>query len=297
MNVFQTAQQLVWALNQDNFKWPTVGAEGVQEPVLSRVVVGPQAPDFFHQDFAAPAAILHVERGQDDREHPADVVDEQRFTLYLFTSNPSETSGSAAVVGGNRQDLGSSRGRGLLEIEPLVKSQIFNMTGLRARPVTVGGNPTDSAGRMQGAIAERALEIVVRRLPSFPDYGPIQRLKASGGAGSVALTWAAPPNRYDLVGYTVVRKAGATAPTTPADGTATFVAGTAASFAGGVTYNDAPGAGTWSYSVFWAYDSTTDPFTGVNGSPPGTPNPNAWSSSQSSQSGLAYLPASVTITV
>jgi len=409
MNIDQITQQLVASLNPTNLVWPGTGGE----PVLSRVVVGPVPEGFFQHDFVSLCAILHVESSLDNDEHPADLVEEAKWSLWLFAENAGSQSGGDAVVGGNRHSLLSSRGRGLLEIEPLVKAQIFNTLGLTARPRSKSGTPTNYAGKMAGVVAQRALEISATRIPSLPSFGAVQQLAlaapssergafsitnntivsgahfvvawddagggphsvtgiagtdfavgatafdtatnyvafltangtftaslhalATGGggvgiyanalspgysvAGSVTpghgttwtslppalhFSWAPAPLRYDLVGYTWRRASGVTPPAAPTSGSAGgFVAGTAASFSGSVSFIDTPSEGVWSYSFFWAYDVTTDPYTGTNGTPPGTPSPNAWSSSQSSQDnglgntppGLLYLPASLTVSI
>jgi hypothetical protein len=285
VNTEQLAQQIVSVLNPSNFKWGV----GLNEAVLSRVIVGPVADGFFQHDFVTPCAVLHVESTKDHDEHPADLIEEQRFTLYIFAANASEQSGSAAIVGGNRAELGSSRGRGLLEIEPLVKAKIFNQLGLVARPRTTGGQPTAVGGKLGGLVAERALEIVATRIPSFPDYASIRKLAGSASVGLVTLTWSPAIAQYALVGYTWRWAAGATAPTTPTGGTrGAFVADVAAT-----GLSDTPPSGQGSYSVFWAYDVTVDPFSG-NGVAPTAPN--AWSSFQTAQDGLVYVPASITVT-
>ena len=176
MDATQITQQLVWALAPARFTWGV----GLNEAVLSRVVAGPAPLDFFQHDLVTPAALLHVDAGTDHEEHPADLVEKQTWTLELYAANATEQSGSAAVVGGNRADLGSSRGRGLLEIEPLVKAAIFNAIGLTAR--SVGGASVAVAGKMGGLIAVRALEITATRFPSLPDYAPVRQLKGSAGA-------------------------------------------------------------------------------------------------------------------
>lgn len=217
MNQNQLAQQIVMALNQTLFRWPT----GLQEPILSRVVVGPGV-DPRNMDAAMPWAIVHVEQGRDHAENPADLIEEARLTLYLFAGNATNQAGQAAVVGGNRFAIGSSRGMGLGDIEPLIKAQIFNQLGLIARPRSTGGQPVAVAGQMGGLLAERALDITATRIPSFPDYAGIRKLlslNTSSGAG-IVFNWSPMLSpRYDLVGYSWASAAGATAPTDPTAGT------------------------------------------------------------------------------
>jgi hypothetical protein len=404
MNPSQLANQLVSLLGP-NFKWPGGG----REFVFNRVMVDPDQAGPFHADVVLPACFVHVEAGKDTDEHPADLIEEQRFTISMFAANPTDQAGGAAVVGGNRDDLGSSRNRGLLEIEPLVKKQLFNAIGLTARPRTTGQQPTLYAGKMGGVIAGRALEVVATRLPSLPDFPSPARIAAAvqvaqsgkfsfndislppnsftgavltiswttsngtphtlsatagtdfaiGGSNtqtatnyftwlgtqittglttalgggsppnvivnpgpssgtysvslsvtaghqitvqqpkqSVTISWATPSPRYDLVGFAWFANAGANAPyTNSPSGISTFVAGSATSF------SDTPAAGQWTYNVWLAFDTTTDPFTGVNGSPPGTPSPNAWSSAEASQAksvgsdGVVWKPAYITVGV
>src|SRR5262249_14492924 len=123
VNVWGLAQQIVYVLSPNLFTWTgaptTSGNDGTA--VLSRLVVGPETPpDFFQRDAVAPFGLLHPEAVTDHPDHPADLIDEARFTLYLFAANATEQAGSAALMGGNRYALSGSRGRGLLEAEPLV---------------------------------------------------------------------------------------------------------------------------------------------------------------------------------
>jgi hypothetical protein len=82
-------------------------------------------------------------------------------------------------------------------------------------------------------------------------YHPPLRVAASVAGGTVTITWADPPNRFDRYQLHIRRAAGATAPATSSAGSSV------ANVAVGVqTYDDAPGAGQWSYSVFAAYTDT-----------------------------------------
>lgn len=281
MNPWQLTQDMIYRLNPTNLKW----GEGNDEAVLSRVIAAPAPPGFFRHDSVTPYALLQLESGRGNEEHPADLIEEARWSLYLLAGNATEQSGAAPVVGGNRVNLGSSRGRGLLEVEPLVQKAIFNATGLYARPRAISTRPPSIPDELQGLVVMRALEIVASRIPALPAYAPVQRLKSTAaGGGNVTLTWGAAPSRYDLVGYTWRRAAGSTAPSTPASGT--FVESTTPSL------SDSPGAGTWSYAIWWAFDATRDPFTGKGVYPVAA---NRWSSQQSSQAGLVYLGAEITV--
>lgn len=292
MNPQQFSEQIVWSIGAivsgtPNLAWP----ETPFEAVLGKAMAGVEIPaDFFSQDAVAPFAFVHIDATQDNEEVPPDVIEEQRFTIYMFAMNATDMAGGAAVVGGNRESLGSSKSRGLAEVEPLVKGQLFRMLSLVGRARTRSAQPIALAGKMAGLIAQRALDVIVTRMPGYPDYTPVDKLLATAsGGGAVALSWAAAPSRYDIVGYTWARAAGSTAPTSPVGGT--FVASTNPSL------SDAPGAGTFSYAIFWAFDATKDPLTGTGdiNKATGAPIPNRWSSSQTAQNGVLYLPASVTV--
>lgn len=287
MNPWQLTQTLVSLLSPANLAWPDSPAE----PILGRVGVWPGVGgDFFAMDAVVPFALVHPETTRSNEEHPADLVDEARWSIFLFAGNASEQAGGPALVGGSRASLGSSKGRGILEVEGRVKIALFDELGLVARLRSGGTQPPDVAGRQAGFGAQRALEIVATHLPALPAYAPIQQLLASSpSAGHVTLTWAAlSSTRYDLVGVTVVYKSGATAPTSPTDGTAAFTAGAPTSA------TVATGTGMFSFAVFWAYDATVDPFSGIGTTPVAA---NRWSSSETAQNGTLYLPATATSVV
>jgi len=257
---------------------PLKWADGLKEPMLSRVAAGVKAPpDFFHQAAVAPFAFIHVETTRDPAENAGDVIEEQRWGLYLFAANTTSQSGGEAVLGGNRVDLGSSRGRGVVEIEPFIKGAIASQLGFVARPRPQGAQPTSDAGRELSAIAERTLDIIASNFPTFPFYPPVRLLK---GATAAAISFTL-PTRYDVVGYSWSK--GGTDPTV-----ATFVAaapGAAIAFPGG------SGAGT--YTFFAAFDCTVDPYTGLGVTPPVVPN--RWSSQQTVRNGLVYEGLAITV--
>lgn len=252
MNVQQLTQQLVAILSPQNFFWP----DPPSEPVLARVGVVPGQPDFFSMDAAAPFALIHPEAARDHPEHPADLVEEARWSIYLFAANATDQAGGAGIVGGNRTALGSSIGRGVLEVEPRVQSQILSQLGLTARPRAIGAQAPGVSGKLPGLVADRALDVVATRIPKQPDWAPVTKLLASSGGGTVTLTWTL-PRRFDLIRVVVRRgAANGAAPPDPFSGASVPVTGIVE------TITDTPGAGTWAYSVWAAYDATIDPATG-----------------------------------
>lgn len=371
-------QQLCWLLSPQQFTWP----DSPNDPVLARVASIPANPDFFSLDAAAPFALVHPEATRGNPEHPADLVEEARWSVYLFAANATDQAGGAALVGGNRQSLGQSYGRGVLEVSPVVQAKLWNALGLTARPRAGGTQAPGVSGKLPGLVADLALDVVATRFPQLPDFAPVTKFKTIFAGPPAALVWAPLASRYDLIGYTWRRAAGSTAPSTPTGGSAGgfvagsgraastitvvdttffsgcgftfYVSGGAGSYSVSGTFQATPalaaaqlaadinatsglngfvtatasgavvtvlattslylltvqtgagsstavtvnesglvnnqGAGTFSYSIFWAYDATRDPSLSI-----GESTPNRWSSQQTAQNGLVYLPASVTV--
>lgn len=252
MNIQQITQNLVHVLSPQNFLWP----DPPNEAVLARVGVVPGSPDFLTLDAAAPFALIHPESSRDHPEHPADLVEEARWTVFLFAANGTDQAGGAAVVGGNRLSLGSSVGRGVLEVEPLVQAQILSALGLTARPRAVGGQGLGVSGRLPGLVADRALDVVATRIPKQPDWAPVTQLKATVAGGVVTFTLRPPLPRWDLIGLWCQRLNTTQGPATPYQGTNIPVTGLPATFT-----DTPPSSGNWGYSVWGAYDATRDPST------------------------------------
>jgi hypothetical protein len=293
MNVWQLTQQLVWVLSAPNvtngktsgLAWPG----GAEEVVLARVGVAPDPSAFAMLDAAEPFALVSVLAKKGEAEHPADLTEEARWAVRLFCANANDQAGGAPIVGASRvSGVGSSVGRGLLEVEPLVEAAIFNLNALPGVRLRVEAAPAVAMpDEWRGAVAARALTVSGGpRIPTQPCFDSVQQLLAVGASGDVALTWGTLPDRWDLVGVRVCRASGTTAPTDPTTG---IVATT-----GLVTsYSDTPGAGTWSYAIFFAFDSTRNPLDGARD----VANPvTDFSGSGTAQGGFVYRAATVTVT-
>lgn len=261
MNPEQLTQQLVYLLGRSKLVWP----DSPGDPVLGRVVPAPAPASFFMEDARTPFALVSPAGEEEHPEH-VELVEVARWQVAVLVAVATYQGAGAAVTGGNRQGLGKSQGRGLLEIEAAVRQAIRAGTGGLAVSVAGVSEGAVGASDVPGVVVARALEVLARRIPSQPSYDPITRLLATGGAGSVALSWTPPCDRFDLVGVQVNRAAGPTPPSSPSSGT---VVATAARQSTG--YVDAPGAGQWSYAVFGAYNAFADPTV----APAGTVN--SWS--------------------
>jgi hypothetical protein len=198
-------------------------------PILGRVAVTAQEPTFGLLDQVAPSVLIRPERGTPHGEHPADLEEEARWTVTLYALNATDQAGGAAVVGGNRTVPGTpgspivlpppdSLGRGLLEIEPLLRAQIQQaFVGANVRP-RITSIPAVVPEALQGLLAARAFEVTATRFPVQLSYANVTKLAATL-VGGVTLTWAPVPSRWDLVAYQVNRANGANAISRPDQGT------------------------------------------------------------------------------
>jgi hypothetical protein len=284
MNQFQTTQNIVSALNQTNFVWP---GSSPASPILGRVAVTDRTPTFNTLDQVSPCVLIRPDRGAGHGEHPADVEDGVRWTLTLYVLNATDQAGGAAVVGGNRQSQTVSMGRGLLEIEPLLRSAILQaFIGTSVRPRIVAG-PAVVEEAEAGVLTARAYEVFAGRFPVQPTYGNVTRLLCSSAG---ALTWTPPVARWDLVNIQVNRASGSTPPPTPGSGSVL----TSSLSPTATGYNDSGGGTGNAYSVFALYDQTIDPFTGKRS--PSTPVTNySGYYLAGSPVSFVYVPASIAV--
>lgn len=256
MNSFQATSNLVNYLNQANFTWPTTTT-----PVLGRVAVTVNAPTFNALDQIAPSVLIRPDRSTPHGEHPAEIEEEARWTVTLYVLNATDQAGGAAVVGGNRTSQLKSEGRGLLEIEPLLRAQIYQAflaAGVRPR---ITEQPATVPEPLQGLLAARAFLVTATRFPVQPTFSNVTFLLATT-TGGATLTWTAPPARWDLVALQVNRATGSTAPATPSSGS--VLTSTLSPTATG--YVDSGGGTGKSYSVFGVFDETANPFTSARDS-------------------------------
>jgi hypothetical protein len=230
------------------------------EPVFARVAVCANEAEFGIIDSAFPLALVIPEAEEDPAEHSDDLVDEARFTVLIFAANANDQAGGAALVGANRLGVGtSSVGRGVMDLEPMVQAALLSTSAALGGRPRVKSKKAPTSSKARGVMAGRQLDVLVTRLPASPTFDSVRQLAGAGGAGhTVNLSWALPADRWDLVGVVVRRgTSGGSPPASPTAGTGVPVSGLPTSVV------DAPGAGTWPYSVWLAYDSTRNPVDGT----------------------------------
>lgn len=261
MNTWQIVRQIKHLLQSR--RW-SAGASN--DPVFGSVVISQGPEDRTMRTLRMPLALVRIGSNTADPEHSEmpDLI-QQDIEAVVMCSIPSDTIGEAALIGANRTGGStSSAGRGLLEIEEELFDAIGDLndtTGARLRLVSSSApDPElfeDTAYavwrkyRFQGAVT----------MDRF--YHPVTRFSvAAPGAGNATLTFTLPPNRWDKQAIVIRKASGSTAPATATDGTsvdASSITWSATTAMTSVSLTDpAPFSppGTWSFSVFAAYDET-----------------------------------------
>lgn len=252
MNELQCLKQLRYLLRAR--KWSGGSTPYVFSPRSVRVTIGPQEDAL--REMPPPLCLIRPDVAESDPKYD-EQPDLVRATviLRLVASVMGDEVGENALLGANRVDgIYGSKNRGLFEIE----EEMFGAVNLLNE---IGG--IKIAGREKGAVlaeVDPQLGYVCFRDYSFElwctknrfYHGPT-RMVATGGVGSVALTWTLPPDRFDRNTMYLRRAAGATPPATVTDGTGVTLSGALAT-----SVSDVIAAGTYSYSLFCGYDDFED---------------------------------------
>ena len=175
------------------------------------------------------------------------------FSVVLVVANAQDRYGETALVGSQRTT--GSTGRGLLEVEELVKTALLQKGPASGLPIVFRGSTTSEP------ITHSSLGYIVIGTYRFRAVGTVARtyqrpagFAATASAGSVALSWNT-ATRWDHRRFILRRASGSTAPTTSSSGTGVTLGGTPDG-ASATSVSDTLAAGTYSYSLFAAYDDT-----------------------------------------
>lgn len=244
MNAWQIAKQLRYSFRAQ--AWPGGGSLiwGNRVHCTNNMALA----EYAH--LGAPAMLIAVNDDEQDDQTAGYV--KQVFTATYWCSVPGDMRGENALIGANRTGgAAASSGRGILEYaEEVARTlrQIQETLGIKI----IGRRKSDvGTGILEGLgyVAMRQT-IFQAQCTDSRYYHPPLRVDASVAGPTVTVTWADPPTRFDGVSRTLQlrRAAGATPPATITDGTQVAL------IARGVqTYADAPGVGTWSYTLFAGY--------------------------------------------
>jgi hypothetical protein len=222
--------------------------------VIGSVIVSPAvAAAALDQGVMLPALILSPGGERSDDEEPESV----RATLQvtLLAAAQSDGMGEGGMLGAGRISGTGAAGRGLLEVEEQLRPVLTGLAdvGVRAYMRAVSA-PAVSQVQGTSSIVVSRQYTVDALCTTHRTYAAATRLVASGGSGSIALSWRLPGLRWDLLSMILRRASGSTAPSGPTDGTGVTLASALAT-----SVTDSVGAGTYSYALFAAYDDYAVP--------------------------------------
>lgn len=226
--------------------WP----DGTGEVVFSsRVHATAGTPDGVVPGTGYPFCLLAP--GSSDADEDQADLEISTIRVLLVVRGAGDAYGESALLGGPRSGgVGSSKGRGLLEVEEVLRNAIEHLNGpdgINLRVTSRSAPQAQIVGSDYIVSREYSLEAA---LTTDRTYAPPVRFLATAlGGGQVSLAWALPPARYDRVGVVLRRAAGATPPASASAGT-----GVSLSSATATSKTDTPGAGQFSYALFGAYD-------------------------------------------
>lgn len=279
MNAWQAARQIKYLVQ--NATW----ADAPHGPVFGsvRITQGIGQDEAMGQ-VRFPAAFVALQDSESDGASPG--LKMQRWQVTIVVANQGDIVGEAAMIGGQRSSVGYSGGRGLLEVEEALLN-VLNLadetSGLNVLLVASSA-PEAAFAEEYGYVAERRFifSSTLTTGRSYPAPNGSNALTTSvgansGGLKSVAVSWSAVEPRFDLhaavavplisaVGkLLLVRKAGTSAPTTPADGTALTLA---SSYATGYADSLTTSSGSYTYGLFAQFDEFGDAVTSLRLSAP-----------------------------
>lgn len=203
-----------------------------------------------------PAALIRVGSGTPDPDHgQAPDYLRRDVAVTLIAGVAGDRVGSTPLLGAHRQGATDSRGRGLFEIEEEVLDELALMgrvDGISIQHILSTIPEPDILEDEPSAVAGNyAFSVWVA---SSREYPPASGFAAAdAGSGNASLSWTLPPARFDRHSMILRRASGSTAPATVGAGTGVTLASDLET-----SVTDSPGAGTWSYALFAAYDEDGD---------------------------------------
>jgi len=220
---------------------------GSGDPVFGRdsvyVTVAPAAD--YLQHLQLPAAFVRPGSMRTDREEPDLIV--ANLGVRVVVSVPGDKVGERPLIGANRTSKTAWGGRGILEVEREMLNAVEKLDASKQFRIHLrAASALDVELLDSGYHAMRDYGFDADLTTDYQHQEP-RAVAASEAGGTVTISWTAPDDVTGLVAY-VVRRASGTIPVGfPADGTS--VAWTV-----GTSTTDAPGSGTYTYSVFAVYD-------------------------------------------
>lgn len=197
-----------------------------------------------------PLCVVNVGDAEHDGQQPK-LIKRHRWTVWVVVANKFDAVGEGGMLGSNRS--ASHRGYGLLEVQEQLYEVVHSKQSESGLAIFLRAASAADSGVDQslGHVNWRGYSIETKAVSTTRFYHPASRLAASGGSGSVSLSWTLPPDRFDRYRVVLRRASGSTPPGSPAAGTGVTLSGDLAA-----SVTDGPGAGTFSYALFAQYDET-----------------------------------------
>ncbi len=251
MNLWQACKQIQTVLRAA--EWDD-GSTVVFRDTSVIVTTGPV------QDVAmlqgSPLCFIVPGDSQSDPEHQDEpALERQRIAVSLAVVMAGDRLGEKPLLGGNRVGGStSSKNRGLFEIEERVKREIGLLSASSGVRIVFSSAGAGAAFQAQESYVVQRELYFAAWLTADRKFPAVNALAGVVGGGNVTLSWRSPASRFDLQRFVVRRASGSTAPATATDGTGVTLASDLA-----LSVVNAPGSGTWSYSVFAGYDQYNVP--------------------------------------
>lgn len=246
MNLWQTLRQMQYLLRSQTWDGSTKVFHS------DSVMILPDLPEDSISSRQTPFALISDLGGDRDAEAPGVLLERIGVTVAAFV--PAHEFGEATIIGANRASAVSSVGRGLLEVEEMVHDAVGKAVAANGIRYQVRERSGEGVRPVSGdALVVWRTTVFEGYVSQDRTYAPATRFAATGGAGSVSLSWTAPATRFDKRRAILRRSAGATPPASATAGTGVTLGGSPDGVSA-VSATDTIAAGTYSYSLFYAYD-------------------------------------------
>jgi hypothetical protein len=221
---------------------------GSGDPVFGRdsVYITVANVESFSDQLPFPVAFVRPGSGRSDEDRPG--LTRQDIAVFILTAVPGDMIGERPLMGGNRISKTGNGGRGILEIEAEVLSSVELLNASDQFRISL--QSTSRVGvkydEDSGYHAWREYAFGADLTTAYQHQEP-RVLTTSEAGGTVTVSWSVPDDVTNLTGYIVRRTTGTIPVGFP-------TSGTSVPWTSGTSTTDAPGAGTYTYSVFAAYD-------------------------------------------
>jgi hypothetical protein len=249
MNVWQVCQTIQAKLIAAT--WPD-SSTVVFDPASVRVIAQGEEINALQEGLIPPLCIISPLSGDSDPEHreePALIL--RTIDIVLVAVNQGDRVGENTIMGGNRPSGTQSQGRGLLELEVELFDAIKQLGVADGILIQFAGYGEGQARRDPSDNWIGIQDYTFQVWTSVDlTYQGATYLNITGRTAEIDLSWQNPPVLGTTYRSVLVRKTGATAPTSISDGT---VVSSSVGLAISSYANSGLTPGTYSYSLFITY--------------------------------------------